>query len=73
MYDLKQGRIPKESCPKCDCKRYLIKDKELRIFFCMKKEIYTLRILLRTLFLRVHDQHLQPVLDVREADIRIVV
>ena len=24
MYDLKQGRIPEESYPKCDCKRYLI-------------------------------------------------
>lgn len=54
MYDLKQGRIPEESYPKCDCKRYL-------------------SVLLRTLFLRIHDQHLETVLDVREADIRIVV
>ena len=39
----------------------------------MKKKAHILRALLRTLLLRVHDQHLETVLDVREADIRIVV
>ncbi len=39
----------------------------------MKKKAHILRVLLRTLFLRIHDQHLETVLDVRGADIRIVV
>ena len=39
----------------------------------MEKKAHILRVLLRILFPRVHDQHLKPVLDVCEADIRIVI
>ena len=39
----------------------------------MEKKAHILRVIIRTMFIRIHDQHLETVLDVREADIRIVV